>query len=521
MRIALLPDEVVNQIAAGEVIENPASVVKELADNAIDSAARRIEIEIVSGGQQSIRIEDDGCGMGREDLELCLQRHTTSKLKLLSDLDSLSTMGFRGEALAAIAAVSRMEICTSDGGAGWRLTGEGGRISAIVECARNRGTTIEVGSLFFNTPARRKFQKSPQANAAQAVRIVQSLALANPGIAWKLFSQKQQVIHVDAGTWKDRILDILGNDFCQEGIWLEDERLFGWLGPPEMARATRLGQYFFVNRRPIFSPLLSKAVREGYGKRIAEGAHPTIVLFLEERPIDFDVNVHPQKREVRFQDESALFCSVRDAVQRAFLPNLPAFSDPPAAPACETAPWESFSVREGSAKYAAEQKAFWQGEAKGRAVALEGSFLLAMRISELWLVDLREAVLEMASHGQSSAMLMFPIHLTLTGEEAERMEELILRCQTVGIDAKAIGVRQICIDAIPEWLDETAAALFFDALKDDLWKNVPIEETMRRFCRSHPKRMTLAEAEQLWNQSSCPEVRIQPADLERILAGIL
>jgi DNA mismatch repair protein MutL len=328
MKIALLSDDTVNKIAAGEVIENPASVVKELVDNAIDAMARRIEIEIQAGGQQWIKVEDDGCGMDRADVEMCLLRHATSKIKTIEDLDELGTMGFRGEALAAIAAVSKLEIRTSVGGEGTRLTADGGRIALIEPCARNQGTSIEMRSLFFNTPARRKFQKSPQANAAQIMRIVQSIALSEPKIAFVLRSQGQILLSVEAADWQSRIKAVLGSDLSQNGLWLEQKNLSGWLGDPQDARASRLGQHFFVNRRPIFSPLLSKAVREGYGTRIQEGSHPTLVLFLERPAQEFDVNVHPQKKEVRFLDDGKLFCQIREAIQRAFLPgNLSSFSE--------------------------------------------------------------------------------------------------------------------------------------------------------------------------------------------------
>lgn len=325
MKIALLSDDVINQIAAGEVIENPASVVKELIDNAIDAQAKRIEIEILAGGQQLIKVEDDGCGMSPSDVEVSILRHATSKLKRLDDLDSLQTMGFRGEALAAIAAISKIEILTSDGTAGTRLMADAGRIEILEPCARNPGTSIEVRSLFFNTPARRKFQKSLQANSAQVVRIVQSLALSNASIAFTLRSQGQVLLNVNRSDWKGRIEEILGADLCKNGVWLERDHLLGWLGPVVEARATRLSQHYFINRRPIFSPILAKAVNEGYGTRIAAGAHPPVVLYLERPSDEFDVNVHPQKREVRFHDEGRIFCSIRESIQRAFVPNLPSF----------------------------------------------------------------------------------------------------------------------------------------------------------------------------------------------------
>ncbi len=518
MKIAFLSDDVINQIAAGEVIENPASVVKELVDNAIDAQAKRIEIEIQAGGQQLIKIEDDGCGMSRLDVEMCLLRHATSKLKQLNDLDSLQTMGFRGEALAAIAAISKIEIQSSVGTVGTRLAAEAGRVEALEPCARNRGTSIEVRSLFFNTPARRKFQKSSQANSAQVVRIVQSLALSNPQTAFSLRSQGQVLLDVKSADWKGRIEEILGIDFCKNGIWLEQEHLLGWLGPAEEARATRLGQHYFINRRPIFSPILAKAVREGYGTRIAEGAHPPIVLYIERPSDEFDVNVHPQKREVRFHNEGKLFCQMRESIQRALLPSLPSFFENPSFTQTKRDPWEeSFSVfDQKTANYVAEQGVLWNNELKGDALAVVGSFLLAKRGQNVFLIDLRDAQEQKAQKKSDVQTLLLPMRLSLSSEEVQRIQELIERCSEVGVEAKIIGPKQLCLDAIPQWLEERDAPLFFEALKEDLWRGLTIQETIHRFCQTARKLFTLEEAKLLWQSGYGREVCLEASDLERI-----
>jgi DNA mismatch repair protein MutL len=513
--IALLSDEVINQIAAGEVIENPASVVKELVDNAIDANARRIEIEIHSGGFQLIKVDDDGCGMSRRDIELCLLRHATSKIQSLDDLDALQTMGFRGEALAAIGAVSKIEICTSDESAATRLISAAGVIEAIEPSARNRGTTIEVRSLFFNTPARRKFQKSPQASTAQIVRMVQSLSLSHPEIAFLLRSQGQVLLNVRASLWKERIEALLP-DCCQRGIWIEGEKLFGLLGASDEARSTRLGQYFFLNRRPIFSPLLSRAAQDGYGTRLTEGAHPSVVLFLNRSSGGFDVNVHPQKREVRFHDEGRLFTEVKEAVQRAFSDQLPSFSGDVSFERLFKDPWEQpYAVRaEPAAEHIASQGSFFP-EPAGRALAVIGSFLLGERSGEVFIVDLEKAYEKRAiAKNGSLQSLIEPITLALSNEEAERMAEWVQRCQQAGMDAKALGLRQLCVDAIPDWLDASDVPALFEALKEDL----PVEAALCRFCRSAKKRFTLEEAEHLWKEGSLREACLEASDCEHLLA---
>ena len=519
-QIVLLPEDVINQIAAGEVIENPASVVKELLDNAIDAGARHIEVEIHAGGQQFIKVEDDGCGMSSIDVKMCLLRHATSKLKCLDDLDMLQTMGFRGEALAAIAAISKLEIRTSDGSDSTRLLAEAGKIMAIEPCARNKGTTVEVRSLFFNTPGRRKFQKSASSNAAAIVRMVQSLALSHPEISFVLRSQGGCLLDVREGNWKERIEQVLGADVCKNGIWLETDRLIGCLGAPADAKSTRLGQYFFLNRRPIFSPLLARAVREGYGTRILEGSHPALVLMLERDPGDFDVNVHPQKKEVRFRNEGELFQIVREAVQSAFLPQMPSFSSDVSFQPLASDPWEMpVCMREPmAAERISMQGTLMAEESAGQALTIVGPFLLAERESEIWVVDLRDAYEQRAHSSSGSQSLLVPIHLTLTREEAEQMPELMKRCSEVGLEIKSLGSRQLCVEAVPEWLDPADAPFLMKALQEDLFSDLSREDTLRRFCRTSPKRWTLREAEWLWKKHSPREARLEAGDLERILA---
>jgi DNA mismatch repair protein MutL len=499
-KIALLSDEVVNQIAAGEVIENPASVIKELVDNAIDAGAKSIEIEIEAGGQESIRVEDDGVGMSRSDLELSLLRHATSKIKTLSDLESLYTMGFRGEALAAIASISKVRIRTSNGVEVTERT----PAHEFQSCARNRGTTVNVESLFYNTPARRKFQKSQQANSQQIVRVVESLALSHPDIAFVLRSQGKTLVAVEAGDWKKRILDIQGEEFVDGGIWLEgDEHFQGLLCHPQMAKTTRHGQRFFLNRRPIFSPLLSKAVLEGYGTRIAIGHHPLCILFLSKDPTEFDVNVHPQKREVRFSNEARLFCEVKGTVERAFLPktlqeSLGASFSPPDLSAFSHA-WRGEEIERPFI-----QEKLWEEDHRGQAMAVIGLFLLIQREGTLFFVDLRGAL---ETEARTS---MAPLELSLSPLEEERLEEWIERLKEVGVEARATSKKSMIVEIIPKWLDPSEVENFFEELKKGRG------EERKQYMR---KSISLEEAEYLWKKSKqAKEIPIDSLDLERILA---
>jgi DNA mismatch repair protein MutL len=322
-KIARLSPEVVNQIAAGEVVENPASVVKELIENSLDAGAKRIEVRIKKGGLSEIRVEDDGCGMGSEDLFLSFERYATSKMRESADLWRLGTMGFRGEALAAIGSISLMEMKSSTGQGGTRVALDGGAIKEKGPCARNRGTTVEVRDLFFNVPARRKFQKSLAASSASVRRVVETIALAHPEVAFSLVSDDNTILQTYAETRKERIEGILG-PFAHE---VEGEGVWGLIAEPQKASSQKRGQFIYINKRPISSPLLSKAVKEGYGTRLQEKEYPSFVLFLELAPDQVDVNYHPQKKEARFLSESLLFRSVVRAVSSAF--KTPSFFSEP------------------------------------------------------------------------------------------------------------------------------------------------------------------------------------------------
>ena len=249
-RIKVLSDQTINQIAAGEVIENPASVAKELIENSIDAGAISITIEINGGGFQCIRIIDDGVGMSRDDAILSLERHTTSKIRELDDLQTLFSMGFRGEALASIAAISKMTILTANGTDGIRIFVDGGKMITVDHCARKQGTTIEVRSLFFNVPARKKFQKTASRSLAEIVKMITKLSLAHPIVAFKLFSHDKEIFHAQASILKRCIHDVLGEKFLQVPTQIQADletcKIDGFIGSPSEARHNRTGQYLFI-----------------------------------------------------------------------------------------------------------------------------------------------------------------------------------------------------------------------------------------------------------------------------------
>lgn len=312
--IHVLDPRLANQIAAGEVVERPSSVTKELIENAIDAGSQRIEVEIEQGGARLIKVRDDGIGIGEEDLPLALARHATSKIGSLEDLEGVSSLGFRGEALASISSVSRLELISNaeeDPRGGWRVVAEGRGMEARVTPAPHpRGTSVAVRDLFFNTPARRKFLRTEKTEFAHVEEAFRRQALSRYDIAWVL-RHNQKVVHQlppghSAAAQERRIASLLGKNFIEHARYIEREagglRLSGWVGLPTHSRSQADQQYFFVNGRVVRDRLVAHAVRQAYRDVLYNGRHPVFVLYLTLDPDVVDVNVHPTKHEVRFRD---------------------------------------------------------------------------------------------------------------------------------------------------------------------------------------------------------------------------
>ncbi len=326
MPVRQLPETVVNRIAAGEVIERPASVVKELAENAIDAGATRVEVVISGGGRELIRVSDNGGGMSAEDLALCVERHATSKLDS-EDLLNISTLGFRGEALPSIGAAARLSIATRARGSdsAIEIRVEGGEKSEIRPAALAEGTRVEVRDLFYATPARLKFLKSEQAETTAAIDVVRRLALAKPEIAFTMIAGERVIQYPARGSDEDgiaaRLADVIGGDARANTVPVNAERegvrLSGLAGLPTFSKANSLSQYLFVNGRPVRDKVLMGALRGGYADLLHSGRYPVAALFIELDPHEVDVNVHPAKAEVRFRDPSLVRGLVVRALQDA------------------------------------------------------------------------------------------------------------------------------------------------------------------------------------------------------------
>ncbi|MGQ7245725.1 DNA mismatch repair endonuclease MutL [Halomonas sp. V046] len=332
-RIQILDPRLANQIAAGEVVERPASVVKELVENAIDAGSTRIELEIESGGTRLIRVRDDGSGIGEDDLPLSLSRHATSKIASLDELEGVASLGFRGEALASISSVSRLELTSNvenDPRGGWRVVAEGRRMEPRVTPAPHpRGTSVIVRDLFFNTPARRKFLRTEKTEFGHVEEAFRRQALSRFDIGWVL-RHNQKTLHQlpvadDEETRERRLKSLLGKGFLDSALTLDIAagglRLWGWVGLPTYSRAQADQQYFFVNGRVVRDRLVAHAVRQAYRDVLFHGRHPVFVLYLDVDPTVVDVNVHPTKHEVRFRDgrmvHDFLFSSLHRALGEA------------------------------------------------------------------------------------------------------------------------------------------------------------------------------------------------------------
>jgi DNA mismatch repair protein MutL len=324
-KIRVLADHVANQIAAGEVVERPASVAKELVENSIDAVARRITIEIEAGGRRLLKVSDDGEGMVRDDAILAFERHATSKIRNTEDLAAIGTLGFRGEALASIASVAKVELttCTEDAKAATRVTIDGGRMRDVKDAAHPRGTTIAVRDLFFNIPARRKFLRSEATETFHLTNLVTHYALAHPEIAFTFVNNGREVVRAaPAKDLRERAYQIFGEEFLENLLEVDGgepqlARVTGYVSAPRDRRTSRDSQYLFVNRRFVRDRIIGRALSEGYRSILPHGVYPAALLFIETPLEEVDVNVHPAKTEVRFRRQAAVADAVREAVRAA------------------------------------------------------------------------------------------------------------------------------------------------------------------------------------------------------------
>ncbi len=469
--VAILPDAVADQIAAGEVVERPASVVKELVENALDAGARHVSVRLEQGGKTLIEVSDDGTGMGREDAVLALDRHATSKIRSAADLVGVRTFGFRGEALPAIASVSRLTLRTSDGeGDGSELSVSGGRLDRVDPAARQRGTTVSVRGLFFNTPARRKFLRSTSSETRAAHDTLTTLALAHPetgfsldvdGVTRMQAPAAQSVVERLAGVWGRELAGTLVPVSYAAGAF----RVAGFVQRPADAKPTGRRTQLFVNGRPFKDPFLVRAAEAGYRSSIHPGDRPSLLLGVSVAPDEVDVNVHPAKLEVRFRDRIGVERVVEEAVRDA-LGRLDA-----AAPMGEWRPMPGPGWRGqagGSVMLPPDELGLESAAASAPSGAPAGfdaplvqlfdSYIVYEAPEGIVIVDqhsahervLYESVLTQLRRGGAAAQrLLLPHTLELTDEELDALESHAEALRSVGFEVEPFGGRAVLIHAVP------------------------------------------------------------------------
>jgi DNA mismatch repair protein MutL len=508
-RIRLLSEILASQVAAGEVIERPASVVKELVENSIDAGARRIETIIRRGGISLIRVVDDGCGMDRDDALLALERHATSKIRTADDLAAIATLGFRGEALPSIASVSRFRMATRehDAIAGTEILVSGGRIDAVREGGEAPGTQIEVRSLFYNLPARRKFLRTENTEARNVEHQLYLQAIAHPEIAFAFVRDDRIAFQLAAGaTLRDRIRDLYSVELVESLLDLRQPRrdrtmqIAGLIGRAGVSRQTRAQQLVFVNGRAIESPVVTAALREGYHTALMKGQFAVTFLFLQIDPAAVDVNVHPAKREVRFRDPN----NVREAVVAAIRETLESgradwqqhFDAPPQPQLTPSQPPRIEATRPSEQQVIPSRE---DGEApRNRSIDFQPSeqrpttkppsqfqiigvlnrlYVLMENETGLVLVDqhaAHERILfeelrrRMEERGVPSQRLLLPQQFDLPPRDAEWVERNAATLQTMGIGIEAFGPSTFRIDSLPPFVQPADPVEFMRNVIDEL-----------------------------------------------------
>jgi len=514
--IRVLPELLINQIAAGEVIERPASALKELLENSLDAGAQAISVELSAGGVKLVSVTDDGSGIARDELKLALARHATSKIASLDDLEHVGSLGFRGEALASIASVSRLEITSrrSDDRHAWRVAAEGPTLSPPEPATLPRGTRIEVRELYFNTPARRKFLKSEQTEFAHCEEAFRRIALSRPDVAFSLTHNGRARLQVKPQTLMSRVAAVLGDDFGAGALEVAESggqiAIRGAISSPAHAKGTRDAQYFFVNGRCIRDKVVAHAIRQAYADVLHHDRHPAFVLFLDIDPQLVDVNVHPAKAEVRFRDSRAvhqfIFHALHKSLARPAGDSNPAqsiavsqtaYAPPPQHPAMPQYRSQG-AMSLGIAQPAGAYATMFAPQASATATASEpppslpptgeehplgfalaqlaGIYILAENSKGLIIIDMHAAherimyeKLKNALDDQTIPMqpLLVPVHFNAEALDVATAEDELEALQGLGFDIAPAGPGALIVRGVPALLaDADAQALALDVLHE-------------------------------------------------------
>jgi len=522
--IQLLPDHVANQIAAGEVIQRPASAVKELMENAVDAGAKNIQLIIKDGGRSLIQVIDNGSGMSGLDARLSFSRHATSKIRKADDLWALRTMGFRGEALASVAAVAQVEMRTRQNGEelGTHIIIEGSEVKKQEPTACPEGTSVAIKNLFFNVPARRNFLKSNPVETKHIIDEFQRVALAYPGVGFSFINNDQETCRLMPGTFKQRIVGVFGSGWNERIVSVNEEttvvQISGFIGKPEYSRKTRGEQFFFINNRFIKNSYLHHAVQAAFTDLIASDTFPAYFLRLQVDPKTIDINIHPTKTEIKFEDESSVYAILRSGIRRAIgtfslspslnFENEPAFdilstrsreinppgifinpdynpfsksaSGPDAVQSIGQARWEQLA---GKPAISANQSDFstdisrpsnTSDELPEKTVPwlLHGRYICTHVKSGLMLIDqqgareriLYERFMKNAGHSGQSQQLLFPVAREFSAPDFELLQALRNEFHSLGFDFEPFGKNTVKINGVPPEVQDTDIKTLFDQL---------------------------------------------------------
>lgn len=470
-RIRRLPDHLVNKIAAGEVVERPASVLKELLENAIDAAATSVSVDLRDAGRQMIRVADDGVGMTAEELELALERHATSKIATEEDLDVIQTLGFRGEALPAVCAVSRFTIVSVPSGSaeGMLLAGEGGRITERLRAEAPAGTSVEIRDLFFNTPARLKFLKSPQAELAALLRIAQQLALAHPSLHLRVTHNGRALLNAPrAATLRDRIGALFGHELAAQLLEIQPEErgiaITGLISPPQLTRGNRDGMVIIVNGRPVRDSLIMDTLLEAYRPLLPRDRFPFAVLSLTLPACELDVNVHPAKAWVRFRQprliQEAVFTRIQSALRTREV--VRPLEPTPSAPITTMSPVANLEAGATQAPLFKESSAAYTPGSFGQVVGqLHETFVVSATDDEVFFIDqhvAHERVLferlraELAAGPLASQELLFPESVEVGPAGQALLSQWLPALVQLGLSLEEFGRGAVLLRAVPSVL---------------------------------------------------------------------
>ena len=540
--IQLLPDSVANQIAAGEVIQRPASVVKELVENAVDAGAKTIHVLVVDAGRTSIQVIDDGIGMSETDARLAFERHATSKIREANDLFALQTMGFRGEALASIAAVAQIELYTRQEGedVGTHLSISGSKFTGQEPCACAVGSNFKIENLFFNVPARRKFLKSNSTELSNILTAFERIVLVYPNVAFTFHSNGTEMFNLKPGNMKQRILDVFGKRMNQDLLPISVEttmcKISGFVGKPESARKKNTRQYFFVNGRYMKHPYFSKAVMNAYDRLIPVGEQVPFFIYFDVSPSDIDVNIHPVKTEIKFENEQAIWQILTAAVKEAIglfnnvpsidfdiqgKPDIPLFDgqNGTSAPSVKYNPqynpftssksrpssssvnhWED--LYEGLETQSQEETNLFDGEIEDQSgndlisdvspvhYQYKGKYIMTAVKSGLMIIDQHRAHLRMLfekylgilnNHQGTSQKVLFPEVFQLSASEQVVLKRVWEELTYLGFEITDMGNGNYAIVAVPsDAIDTNVVSLMHDMLNTASENGASVKDEINR-----------------------------------------